>query len=79
MFLSQFASYALITANTRALSHDRYLATALTDFLITAEAFVYGKIFYEKPEARNLFSGLGLALGGVAGSLFSMWLTKHWY
>ena len=50
LFLSQALSYFLIVANTRAFTHDRYVATLVTDALIAGQSFVVGKYMVETKE-----------------------------
>lgn len=79
LFLSQGLSYFLIVANTRAFTHDRYGATLITDGLIAMQSFIVGKFMVETKELRSWVAGLGMTLGGMAGSVLSIWVTKRFY
>lgn len=78
-FGTQALAYFLIVANTRAFTHDNYLATLVTDGLICAESFIMGKLMIESAKSRSAAAGAGMILGGMAGSVLSIWVTKRWY
>ncbi len=75
-FSTQFVMYGLLVANGRAYNQARYLATAVSDGLIAFQSFTIAKIIAKDDNAEGLWVRSGYVLGGVAGSLFSIWLTK---
>jgi hypothetical protein len=74
MFAAQFLSYFLITADTLAITHQRYLTSGLVNGLISLETFLLSKLGVEHKEARTWWSGIGLVIGGILGAWASMWL-----
>ncbi len=79
MFITEFISFFIIVANTRAFTQGNYFWTAATDTLFSAQGFVMFKLMIDQKEARSWWSGAGCTLGGTCGSLFSIWVTKHLY
>jgi hypothetical protein len=78
-FGTQFVSYFIIVANTRALAQASYLWTAVTDTLFTAQSFAVAKFMIDNKECRTWYAGLGMTIGGTVGSLFAIFITKHLY
>lgn len=77
MFISQFISFFVIVANIRAFTRDLYGWTALTDGLIVAQNFAVAKLMMQDEKARTWWAGAGATVGGVCGSLCSIWVTKR--
>ena len=78
-FFAQLVSYFLIVANTRAFTHDNYLGTIVTDGIISAQSFFLGKMSIENTNARSWAAFVGNCLGGVAGSVLAIFITKRFY
>lgn len=75
-FLLQFVQFFLVVANTRAYTQGNYTWTALTDLLFSVIQFtILKKVAASKKESDVLW----YALGGVAGSLTSIYVTKLIY
>jgi uncharacterized protein YqgC (DUF456 family) len=75
--VEMFISYAVICANFRAVAKGYYMATAMTDVLIVLQNSVIGKWCIEDANGRSYWAVAGATLGGMCGSLFSIWLTKN--
>ena len=75
----EFISYFIIVANTRAFTAGSYKWAAITDMAFTAQGFALGVIMIDDPDSRTFWSGAGCVVGGCAGTLASMWVTKHFY
>jgi hypothetical protein len=78
-FAAEFILYGLIVANGRAYNQGHYAATLVTDMAISAFNFTIGVRFIENADNRNRWAMLGCVLGGGAGSLCSIFLTKMVY
>lgn len=78
-FVTEFISFFILVANTRATAQGSYLWSAVTDTLFSAQGFVMFKFMADDINARTWWSGLGCTLGGTFGSLLSIWATKHLY
>ena len=76
MFAAQMVSYFIIVANTRAYTHSNYLWTAITEIVFGLQAFLFSKLMVEMPELRTWYSGIGMTIGGMVGSLLAIWATK---
>jgi hypothetical protein len=75
-FAAQFVLYGLLVANGRAYVQANYGATLVTDMTIAAFNFWFAVKFIEGKDNRTLPALLGCVLGGGAGSLCSIALTK---
>lgn len=78
-FMTQCISYFMIVANTRAFTQGYYVWTAVTDTFIAGQNFIMIKAISKQEDDRNLWAGLGYTIGGMVGSLLSIWVTKHIY
>lgn len=72
-------SFFLVVANNRAVAQGNYWWTALTDTLFSLQAFAVFKLAVDDANGRTWAAGLGGTVGGVCGSLLSIWITKHVY
>ncbi len=75
-FVDQFLYFFIVCANFRALAIGLKCATAGTDVLITAQAFISKKLAIDKEEARTWWVGIGETVGGGLGSILSIVITK---
>lgn len=75
-FCDQFLYFFIVCANFRAVAIGLKLATASTDVLITAQAFVSKKLAIDKEEMRTWWVGAGEMVGGGLGSILSIWVTQ---
>jgi predicted neutral ceramidase superfamily lipid hydrolase len=74
IFFSQFFIYFLVILNTRAYTKDNYVLTGVSDLLFASlQFFVIKKI--SKDESNKSF--LPYVLGGLVGSLTSMYISKY--
>lgn len=78
LFGAQFLSYFLIVANTRAYTQGRYVWTAVTDTAIALIGF-YTMKWISEGEDNRLATAMFYAMGGMLGSLVSIWVTKLVY
>lgn len=78
-FCAEFVLYSLVVANGRAYNQGHYLYTLATDMMISAFNFWFAVKFIEGKDNRTWPALLGCVLGGGAGSLCSIWLTKLVY
>jgi hypothetical protein len=75
-FCDQFLYFFIVCANFRAVAIGLKCATAGTDVLITAQAFISKKLAIDKEEARTWWVGAGEAVGGGLGSILSIYVTQ---
>ncbi len=68
-----FVSYGLVATSFRFLAKGSYIGVGTTDALIAWWGFSTMKRI---SEATGWKEQLGYTIGGVAGSLFGMWLTR---
>lgn len=74
IFFSQFFIYFLVILNTRAYTNDNYTITGISDLMFASlQFFVIKRI--SKDETNKSF--IPYVLGGLAGSLVSMYISKH--
>jgi len=73
MFFSQLCAYLLITVNYRAVAHGSYVWTAATDLAFAG--FNFGLIKRIAKSETNA-AWVGYTLGGVAGSMLGIFLSK---
>lgn len=79
LFLStQALSYFLFVANGRAYTQGHYGWTAATDGLYAAQSFFLIRRLVRE-DANDAWSFSGYVLGGVVGSLLSIYVTTHLY
>jgi hypothetical protein len=78
-FAAEFVLYALVVANGRAYNQGNYLATLVSDMLISAFNFWFAVKFIEGKDNRTWPALAGCVLGGGAGSLCSIYFTKWAY
>lgn len=78
-FAAEFTLYGLIVANGRAYNQANYSATLVTDMLISAFNFYVAKKFIGDKDNQDGWSMAGCVLGGGAGSLTSILVTKFLY
>lgn len=76
---TQCMAYFLVVANTRAYTQGLYSWTGLTDFMFASQAFMMMQLISKDEQASGFWAGAGYAVGGVVGSLASIWATKHLY
>ena len=75
---TQFLSYFVFVANTRAFTSGLYGWTALTDGWLAMQGFVMVRII-AKSDNDGFWELTGTVIGGVCGSLTSIWVTRHLY
>lgn len=78
-FCAEFVVYALVVANGRAYNQANYGATLVTDMTISAFNFWFAVKFIEGKDNRTWPALLGCVLGGGAGSVTSIAVTKFLY
>jgi hypothetical protein len=78
-FATQFFSYFIIVANTRAFTEGSYRWTFITDSFFITQSFFVGKWMIETKSARGIPAYFGFLLGGTLGSLAAIFTTKHLY
>lgn len=76
-FVAEMICFFIIVANMRAVALANYLGAAATDLLFGLQAWGMMKLTVENSEARTFAGGLGTTLGGVCGTLISIYVTKH--
>lgn len=70
--------FALLCYNYRAVAKGDYVLSAISDFLIASMSFFVIKRI-AKDEGDNFWLWLGYSLGGVAGSLLGIWISKTYF
>lgn len=78
-FAMEFTQFALIVANGRAYNQANYVATLGTDMVISGFNFWVAVKFIEDKDNRDRWSMAGCVLGGGAGSVVSIFVTKLIY
>jgi hypothetical protein len=78
-FASQLLSFFIIASNFRFLAKGLYIATAVTDGLIVLLSSVMAKLMIENVKTRDGLAILGYTIGGMCGSLLSIYVTKHFF
>jgi hypothetical protein len=76
-FIAEMFCFFIIVANMRAVALANYMGAAATDLLFGLQAWSMMKLTVEHEEARTFAGGIGTTLGGVCGTLLSIWATKH--
>ncbi len=74
--LSMWLFYVLAAINMRVVAQGRYLSSALTDASIAAVQFL---LIHRVAQASSWTEMAGYILGGMAGGVSGIWLTKWWY
>lgn len=77
--VTEFLSFFLIVINTRAYTQGLYVWTFLTDAFFISQSFFVSKWMVEAKEARGFAAYLGFLIGGTAGSLAAIGVTKLLY
>jgi hypothetical protein len=77
--LAEFVSFFVISANFRAIAIGNYYYAGATDFMTLIQNFAIGKLMMDDERMRTWYVGLGAAVGGTLGTLFSIYVTKHLY
>ena len=76
IFFGQFLVYGIVVVNTRAFTDDNYELTALSAMLLAAiYYYIIRKITRDDEDKLAL---VVYVLGGVIGSLISMYISKHY-
>jgi hypothetical protein len=78
-FAAELVCFFIIVANMRAVALANYLGAASTDLLFGLQAWGMMKLTVEHAEARTFAGGIGTTLGGVCGTLLSIWCTKRMF
>lgn len=76
-FAAEAVSFFFIAANFRAVAQGLYLWTGFTDMLLVLQSMVITRLMFEDERARDWNSIAGFSLGGAAGSMLSIYVTKH--
>ena len=76
-FTAEMVCFFIIVANMRAVALANYAGAAVTDLLFGLQAWGMMKLTVEHEEARTFAGGLGTTLGGVCGTLLSIYFTKR--
>lgn len=71
----QGISFVVAVVNIRALAHLQYGWAVLTDGLI---CWLGWTLFQKLKEANSTPAKVGYIVGGMAGSLVGMWVTRVW-
>ena len=77
LFASEAISFFFIAANFRAVAMGLYFWTAITDMLLVFQGMVVTKLMFEDERTRDWLSIAGFTTGGAAGSMLSIYVTKH--
>lgn len=78
-FGAEFVLYGLVVANGRAYNQANYVATLITDMMISAFNFWFAVKFIEGKDNRTWPALVGCILGGGTGSICSIAFTKYVY
>jgi len=74
LFVLQLTNYTLLVVNYRAVAQAHYFWSAISDFIIASFSFfVIKKIATSE---NSVHGWLGYALGGLAGSILGIWVSK---
>lgn len=73
----QAAAYALVCWNFRAMAKGFILQTVGSDLLIAALGYTLFEQIVEATKSKDKVIKTGYILGGAAGSVVSILLTKH--
>lgn len=71
----QALAYFVLVANIRAIAHLNYPAAVLTE---SSYLFIQWTVVRRVVVAESPLAMAGYIVGGTAGSLLSMWLTRGW-
>lgn len=74
LFAVQVVSYTLLCINYRAVAQAHYVQSAISDFAIASLGYFVIKKLANSD--NSLHQWLGYAMGGVAGSILGIWLSK---
>jgi len=75
-FIAELISFFVIASNFRALAKGLYVWTALTDGLCVLQGMIMTKLMIEDEKMRDWWSISGFTLGGMCGSVLSIFVTK---
>lgn len=78
-FGAEFVLYALVVANGRAYNQANYLATFISDMMISGFNFFFAVKFLNNKDNQAWPAMLGCVLGGGSGSICSIVFTKWIY
>lgn len=73
-FSVQFLLYAAVCWNWRAVANARYIEIALSDAVFATLTF---SMLKKIGEATTAWARIGYVVGGILGSLTSVWVTKR--
>jgi hypothetical protein len=76
-FVAQMISFFIIASNFRALAKGFYIWTAITDGGCVLQGTILTKLMIENVKMRDGWSLTGFTLGGMCGSLLSIFVTTH--
>jgi|SRR5208282_1710649 len=76
-FVAELFSFFIIASNFRALARGLYVWTAVTDGLCVLQGMIMTKLMIEDAKMRDWWSITGFTLGGMCGSVLSIFVTKH--
>ena len=76
-FIAELISFFIIASNFRALARGLYIWTAITDGLCVLQGMIMTKLMIEDEKMRDWWSITGFTLGGMCGSVLSIFVTKH--
>lgn len=76
-YACECVSFFVIAANFRALAFSLYGWTAVTDGFLVALNMVIAKLMFEDERARDWLAVAAFTLGGMTGSVLSIYVTKH--
>jgi hypothetical protein len=77
LFLTELISFFILCANTRAEAAGNYTWTALTNLVFDVVNFAIFKWMAEDAKSRTWSAGFSGSLGGMLGSMFSIYVTAH--
>jgi hypothetical protein len=77
--ITEFLSFFIVVVNTRAYTKGLYFWTFATDAFFITQTFFVARWMIEVKGARGLNAYFGFLIGGTAGSLFAIWITKLLY
>lgn len=77
LFASEAVSFFFIAANFRAVALGLYFWTGFTDMLLVFQGMVVTRLMFDDERTRDWASISAFTLGGAAGSMLSIYVTKH--
>lgn len=76
-FGSEAVSFFFVAANFRAVAQGLYFWTALTDMLLVFQGMLVTRLMFDDARARDWTAIAGFTTGGAAGSVLSIYVTRH--